>query len=128
MSSFSVCWNRVRLEWRKHAERAPWAQEAVLCGRALIGGRPALRIIGTSVDIGCLRRRSDRLAVLIDASFHCAFHGADNNLRMNLPWVTFPVEWEDSDDKGGPPVVRPTGAPAKKNGLPTTVIPIRPFS
>jgi hypothetical protein len=39
MSSFSVCWNRVRLEWRKHAERAPWAQEAVLCERVEPSGR-----------------------------------------------------------------------------------------
>jgi len=43
MSSFSVCWNRVRLEWRKHA--APWAQEAVLCERVLLEGKPTLRIV-----------------------------------------------------------------------------------
>ena len=45
MSSFSVCWNRVRLEWRNHTERAPWAQEAVLCERVLLEGKPALRIV-----------------------------------------------------------------------------------
>jgi hypothetical protein len=45
MSSFSICWNRVRLEWRKHAERARWAQEAVLCERVLIEGKPMLRIV-----------------------------------------------------------------------------------
>jgi hypothetical protein len=36
MSSFSVSWKRVRLEWRKHAERAPWAQEAILRERVLL--------------------------------------------------------------------------------------------
>ena len=45
MSSFSVCWNRVRLEWRKHTERALWAQEAVLCERVLLEGKPTLRIV-----------------------------------------------------------------------------------
>jgi hypothetical protein len=45
MSSFSVCWNRVRLEWRMHPERAPWAQEAVLCERVLLEGKPTLRIV-----------------------------------------------------------------------------------
>jgi hypothetical protein len=45
MSSFSICWNRVRLEWRKHTERAPWAQEAVLCERVLLAGKPTLRIV-----------------------------------------------------------------------------------
>jgi hypothetical protein len=42
MSSFSICWNRVRLEWRKHSE---WAQEAVLCERVLLEGKPTLRIV-----------------------------------------------------------------------------------
>ena len=46
MSSFSVCWNRRRLAWRRHSDRAPWQLEAILCERALIGGRPALRIVG----------------------------------------------------------------------------------
>jgi hypothetical protein len=45
MSSFSVCWNRVRLEWRNHPERAPWAQEAVLCERVLLEGKPTLKIV-----------------------------------------------------------------------------------
>jgi len=45
MSSFSVCWNRVRLEWRKYSERAPWAQEAILCERVLLEGKPTLRIV-----------------------------------------------------------------------------------
>jgi hypothetical protein len=45
MSSFSVCWNRVRLEWRKHTECAPWAQEAILCERVLLEGKPTLRIV-----------------------------------------------------------------------------------
>jgi hypothetical protein len=45
MSSFSVCWNRVRLEWRRHTERAPWAQEAILCERVLLEGKPTLRIV-----------------------------------------------------------------------------------
>jgi hypothetical protein len=45
MSSFSVCWNRVRLEWRKHTDRAPWAQEAILCERVLLEGKPTLRIV-----------------------------------------------------------------------------------
>jgi hypothetical protein len=45
MSSFSVCWNRVRSEWRKQTERALWAQEAVLCERVLLEGKPTLRIV-----------------------------------------------------------------------------------
>ena len=45
MSSFSVCWNRVRLEWRKQADRAPWAQEAALCERVLLEGKPTQRIV-----------------------------------------------------------------------------------
>jgi hypothetical protein len=45
MSSFSASWNRVRLEWRKHSERAPWVQEAVLCERVLLEGKPTLRIV-----------------------------------------------------------------------------------
>jgi hypothetical protein len=45
MSSFSVCWNRVRLEWRKRTGCAPWAQEAILCERVLLEGKPALRIV-----------------------------------------------------------------------------------
>jgi hypothetical protein len=45
MSSFSVCWNRVRLEWRNRPERAPWTQEAILCERVLLGGRPTLKIV-----------------------------------------------------------------------------------
>jgi hypothetical protein len=51
MSSFSVCWNRRRLAWRRHSERAPWQLEAILCERALIGGRPALRIVGRLAGI-----------------------------------------------------------------------------
>jgi hypothetical protein len=45
MSSFSVCWNRTRLEWRKQSERASWVQEAVLCERVLLEGKPTLRIV-----------------------------------------------------------------------------------
>jgi hypothetical protein len=45
MSSFSICWNRVRLEWHKHTERAPWAQEAILWERVLLEGKPTLRIV-----------------------------------------------------------------------------------
>jgi hypothetical protein len=45
MSSFSVGWNRVRLEWRKHTDRVPWVQEAVLCERVLLEGKPTLRIV-----------------------------------------------------------------------------------
>ena len=45
MSSFSVCWNRVRLEWHKHTERASWTQEAILCERVLLEGKPTLRIV-----------------------------------------------------------------------------------
>jgi hypothetical protein len=43
MSSFSVYWNR--LAWRRHSERAPWQLEVILCERALIEGRPTLRIV-----------------------------------------------------------------------------------
>ena len=45
MSSFSICWNRVRLEWRRHTESAAWAQEAILCERVLLEGKPTLRIV-----------------------------------------------------------------------------------
>jgi hypothetical protein len=45
MSSFSVCWNRVRLECRKNTERTPWAQEAALCERVLLEGKPTLQIV-----------------------------------------------------------------------------------
>jgi hypothetical protein len=51
MSSFSVCWNRRRLAWRRHSERAPWQLEAILCERALIGGRPTLRSAGRLAGI-----------------------------------------------------------------------------
>jgi hypothetical protein len=39
MSSFSVCWNRRCLAWRRHSERAPWQLEAILCERVLLAGR-----------------------------------------------------------------------------------------
>jgi hypothetical protein len=45
MSSFSVCWNRTRVEWRNRPERAPWTQEAILCERVLLGGQPTLKIV-----------------------------------------------------------------------------------
>src|ERR1700751_1231376 len=45
MSSLSVCWNRRRLAWRRHSERAPWQLEAILCERVLLEGRPQLRIV-----------------------------------------------------------------------------------
>ena len=51
MSSFSVCWNRRRLAWRRHSERAPWQLEAILCERVLLGGRPQLRIVGRLAGI-----------------------------------------------------------------------------
>jgi hypothetical protein len=41
----SVCWNRRRLAWRRHSERAPWQLEAILCERVLLEGRPQLRIV-----------------------------------------------------------------------------------
>jgi hypothetical protein len=51
MSSFSVCWNRRRLAWRRHSERAPWQLEAILCERVLLEGRPQLRIVGRLAGI-----------------------------------------------------------------------------
>ena len=51
MSSFSVCWNRRRLAWRRHSERAPWQLEAILCEPVLPGGRPQLRIVGRLAGI-----------------------------------------------------------------------------
>jgi hypothetical protein len=45
MSSFSLCWNRRRLAWRRHSEHAPWQLEAILCERVLLEGRPQLRIV-----------------------------------------------------------------------------------
>ena len=51
MSSFSVCWNRRRLAWRRHSERAPWQLEAILCERVLLEGRPQMRIIARLASI-----------------------------------------------------------------------------
>ena len=51
MSSFSVCWNRRRLAWRRHSERAPWQLEAILCERVLLEGRPQLRIVARLASI-----------------------------------------------------------------------------
>ena len=51
MSSFSVCWNRRRLAWRRHSERAPWQLEAILCERMLLEGRPQLRIVARLAGI-----------------------------------------------------------------------------
>jgi hypothetical protein len=51
MSSFSVCWNRRGLAWRRHSERAPWQLEAILCERVLLEGRPQLRIVGRLAGI-----------------------------------------------------------------------------
>ena len=51
MSSFSACWNRRRLAWRRHSERAPWQLEAILCERVLLEGRPQLRIVGRLAGI-----------------------------------------------------------------------------
>jgi hypothetical protein len=51
MSSFSVCWNRRRLAWRRHSERAPWQLEAILCERVLLEGRPQLRIVARLAGI-----------------------------------------------------------------------------
>src|SRR6516162_4435168 len=51
MSSFSVCWNRRRLAWRRHSERAPWQLEAILCERVLLAGRPQLRIVARLASI-----------------------------------------------------------------------------
>jgi hypothetical protein len=45
MSSFSVCWNRRRLAWSRHSERAPWQLEAIFSERVLLEGRPQLRIV-----------------------------------------------------------------------------------
>jgi hypothetical protein len=43
--SFEIAWHRRRLEWRRQPENAPWLTEAILLGRTLIEGRPALRIV-----------------------------------------------------------------------------------
>jgi hypothetical protein len=51
MSSFSVCWNRRRLAWRRHSERSPWQLEAILCERVLLEGRPQLRIVARLAGI-----------------------------------------------------------------------------
>jgi hypothetical protein len=51
MSSFSVCWNRRRLAWCRHSERAPWQLEAILCERVLLEGRPQLRIVARLAGI-----------------------------------------------------------------------------
>jgi hypothetical protein len=51
MSSFSVCWNRRRLAWRRHSERAPSQLEAILCERVLLEGRPQLRIVARLAGI-----------------------------------------------------------------------------
>ena len=51
MSSFSVCWNRRRLKWGRHSERAPWQLEAILCERVLVEGRPQLRIVARLAGI-----------------------------------------------------------------------------
>jgi hypothetical protein len=51
MSSFSVCWNRRSLAWRRHSKRAPWQLEAILCERVLLEGRPALRIVARLAGI-----------------------------------------------------------------------------
>jgi hypothetical protein len=45
MPAFDVVWNRTRLQWTRHAERAPWVIEGVLLERALIAGKPQLRIV-----------------------------------------------------------------------------------
>ena len=54
MSSFSVCWNRRRLAWRRHSERAPLQLEAILCERVLLEGRPQLRIVTRLAGISCV--------------------------------------------------------------------------
>jgi hypothetical protein len=51
MSSFSVCWNRRRLAWRRHSDRAPWQLEAILCERVLLEGRPQMRIVARLAGI-----------------------------------------------------------------------------
>ena len=51
MSSFSICWNRRRLAWRRYSERAPWQLEAILCERVLLEGRPQLRIVARLAGI-----------------------------------------------------------------------------
>ena len=51
MSSFSVYWNRRRLAWRRHSERAPWQLEAILCERVLLEGRPQLSIVARLAGI-----------------------------------------------------------------------------
>jgi hypothetical protein len=51
MSSFSVCWNRRRLAWRRLSERAPWQLEPILCERVLLEGRPQLRIVARLAGI-----------------------------------------------------------------------------
>ena len=43
--SFDVCWNRTRVEWRNHPERAPWCVEAVLTEKVFLGGQPQMKVI-----------------------------------------------------------------------------------
>jgi hypothetical protein len=43
--TFEIAWNRSRLQCAKRAERAPWVEEAILCERVLLAGKPQLRIV-----------------------------------------------------------------------------------
>jgi hypothetical protein len=45
MPSFDVCWNRRRLQWRHHSERAPFIAECVLMERVLLAGQPQVKVI-----------------------------------------------------------------------------------
>jgi hypothetical protein len=45
MPGFDIAWNRRRLAWRHHRERAPWVQDAILLERMLLGDRPQLKIV-----------------------------------------------------------------------------------
>jgi hypothetical protein len=45
MPGFEIAWNRRRLARRRHGERAPLVQVAILLERALLEGRPQLKIV-----------------------------------------------------------------------------------
>jgi hypothetical protein len=51
MSSYSLAWNRRRLENRRDPEASTWKLECVLLQRMLIEGKPALRIVSTLAAI-----------------------------------------------------------------------------
>lgn len=51
MPTYDLAWNRTRLTWSRRSESVPWQLQAILLERALIEGRPALRIVARLAGI-----------------------------------------------------------------------------